>query len=230
MTSPFHTKRIIGDIKLLTKDPIEGVNVYFSDGNMLLWYFLIFGTKGTDYEGGEYIGHIKFTTMYPEKPPSFYMYTPTGRFKSNHELCLSNSKFHTDEWSPAWTISAIIRGFVSIMNEEDTKGSYGHLCDDKDTRKKYMLNSIKWNNKYMPDIYKKLKNEYLGYVPKNEPVKQKIPPSVILKNLNTIIKAHGIKQKKLNKHIAKYKKLKKLIVIEHKRILKQLALKKHERN
>lgn len=45
------------------------------------------------------------------------MITPSGRFQVNTRLCLSISDYHPDTWNPSWTVSTIITGLISFMNE-----------------------------------------------------------------------------------------------------------------
>jgi ubiquitin-conjugating enzyme E2 J2 len=45
------------------------------------------------------------------------MITPSGRFQVNTRLCLSISDYHPDTWNPSWTVSTIIMGLLSFMNE-----------------------------------------------------------------------------------------------------------------
>jgi len=76
----YHKKRIQGDIRIIETQPLEGINICYDESNILTWHFLIFGLKGTEYEGGEYIGKIVFDDKYPDTSPEFYMHTPNGRF------------------------------------------------------------------------------------------------------------------------------------------------------
>jgi len=76
-------KRIIGDIRLLQKDPLEDVDAYPSEDNMLEWHFLIRGPDYSDYKGGCYIGRIKLRNNYPLTPPDISFLTPNGRFDTN---------------------------------------------------------------------------------------------------------------------------------------------------
>lgn len=56
-----------------------------------------------------------FPREFPFKPPSIYMITPNGRFKTNTRLCLSISDFHPDTWNPAWSVATILTGLLSFM-------------------------------------------------------------------------------------------------------------------
>jgi len=184
----YHKKRIQGDIRIIESQPLEGINICYDESNMLTWQFLIFGLKGTEYEGGEYIGKIVFDNKYPDTPPEFYMHTPNGRFDVDKKICLSNSKFHKDEWQLSWTIHAIILSFVSVMFEDKDKG-VSHIVRSSEERQLLATRSIEWNTKHMSDIYKKLKEDYLGkhiMNQKNHPQQDKSD------SLNTLNKISGV--------------------------------------
>jgi len=217
MTESTHIKRLKGDIRLLSQQPLEGINVCYDESNMLTWNFLIFGQKDTDYVGGEYVGEIVFDIKYPYTAPEFKIKTPNGRFEIEKKICLSNSNFHQSEWRINWTIHAIILGFVSIMNEEDRKGSVGHIECTKEERKKLAEKSIEWNLKNMPIIYKKLKEDYLGKdIVENSENKKILEFSLDdiqnkIKVLNDLMTVHKIVSKKNKKHLQKHKQITKII-------------------
>lgn len=159
------TRRIMGDIKLLSEDPVPNMKVYFFDHNINEYIFMIHGLDG-DYTGGEYIGKIVFDKDYPKTPPEFYMYTPSGRYEPDgKKLCLSNSKYHLAEWDPRWNIHAILEGFLSIFVEDKDIG-ISHIKKSKEERQKLAKESIEWNENYGKknnNVYNLLKNKYLGY-------------------------------------------------------------------
>lgn len=78
-------------------------------------HYVVCGPENTPYEGGYYHGKLVFPREFPFKPPSIYMITPNGRFKTNKKLCLSISDFHPDTWNPAWSVSTILTGLLSFM-------------------------------------------------------------------------------------------------------------------
>ena len=51
--------------------------------------------------------------------------TPSGRFQTDTRLCLSISDFHPDTWNPSWTVSTILMGLTSFMNENTP--TYGSI-------------------------------------------------------------------------------------------------------
>ena len=80
-----------------------------------LRHYIVRGPESSPYQGGVYHGKLKFPAEFPFKPPSIYMITPNGRFKTNTRLCLSISDFHPDTWNPAWSVGTILTGLLSFM-------------------------------------------------------------------------------------------------------------------
>jgi len=146
-------KRLNGDLKLIKGNPHDIIEIVPDDTNMLIWYFLVKGPKDSDYENGYYIGKLTHSPNYPFSPPDFIMLTPSGRFKIEKKICLTNTGFHTNEWSPMWTIHGILTGFVSIMLEDKDDG-ISHIKTSKHEREKLALESVEYNKKYHHNILK----------------------------------------------------------------------------
>uniref|UniRef100_A0AC35TYF5 UBIQUITIN_CONJUGAT_2 domain-containing protein n=1 Tax=Rhabditophanes sp. KR3021 TaxID=114890 RepID=A0AC35TYF5_9BILA len=85
-------------------------------------HFSFAGHGESDYAGGVYHGRILLPADYPMHPPDFFMCNLSGRFHSNAKICLSNTSFHPDEWSPAFGIQTAIMGFISVFYEESPGG------------------------------------------------------------------------------------------------------------
>lgn len=118
------TARLKQDYLRLKKDPVPYVVAEPVPANILEWHYVVTGPENTPYEGGLYHGKLVFPREFPFKPPSIYMITPNGRFKTNTRLCLSISDFHPDTWNPAWSVSTILTGLLSFMIEKSpTLGS-----------------------------------------------------------------------------------------------------------
>ena len=98
MASAVALQRLRKEYKRITCEPIESIDCTPCESNILEWHYVIKGPKSTIYEGGIYHGKIIFPKEYPYKPPSIYMNTPNGRFKTNTRLCLSMSDFHPETW------------------------------------------------------------------------------------------------------------------------------------
>lgn len=117
-------KRLVQEQKLIKQSPPEFIRATPDEHNILLWYYVIDGPQDTPYEGGKYIGKVKFPPDYPFAPPSIMMTTPNGRFKTETRLCLSISDFHPKEWNPVWNASTILTGLLSFMvGSDQTHGS-----------------------------------------------------------------------------------------------------------
>jgi ubiquitin-conjugating enzyme E2 J2 len=164
-------------MKLIKKDPHKYIDVAADEKDLLIWYFLIKGPEFSDYKGGYYIGKIMHNPEYPLKPPDFMMLTPSGRFMIGSKICLSNSSYHSNEWSAMWNIHTILTGFLSIMLDDKEHG-ISHIHATKAEKDKFAKESIEYNKKNHPDIMK-LFNRFLdpnGNILPDEPVKSKPEP------------------------------------------------------
>jgi len=129
------TSRLKQDYLRLKKDPVPYVVAEPLPSNILEWHYVVQGPEKSPYEGGYYHGKLIFPSEFPFKPPSIYMITPNGRFKTNTRLCLSISDYHPDTWNPAWSVSTILTGLLSFMLERSpTLGS----IDTTVTEKRYL--------------------------------------------------------------------------------------------
>ncbi len=147
-------KRLMGDVKMLMREPLEYIEAVPDEKDMLTWYFLIKGPEFSDYKEGYYIGKIMHDPDYPFKPPNFMMLTPSGRFIPDHEICLSNSGYHKDEWSAMWNIKTILAGFLSIMLD-DVEHGISHIRGTPEDREKMAKDSIEYNRSKYPNIVKR---------------------------------------------------------------------------
>ena len=149
-------KRLNGDLKLLKKEPLKYIRAIPYSDDMLTWYFILKGPEFSDYKNGFYLGKIVHNIEYPLKPPDFYMLTPNGRFRINKKICLSNSSYHSNEWSAMWNIKSILIGFLSIMLDDNENG-ISHIHQSKTEREMYALNSKQYNEINYRDINKNFK-------------------------------------------------------------------------
>jgi ubiquitin-conjugating enzyme E2 J2 len=148
-------RRLHKEMELLIKDPIPNIKIYVSPENILKWYFCIHDLADDQYKGGEFYGLIEMDHDYPNEPPSYFMYTPNGRFKIKKEICTTNSKFHKSSWRPTWTLDTLFRGFLSLFLEK-TDGadlSYNHMHTPKGVKQHYSDGSRDYNKKYNPELY-----------------------------------------------------------------------------
>lgn len=157
LLGPVQKKRLDNEVKLLQKEPLHYITAFKDDNDPLIWYFLIKGQKDSPFDEGEFIGKIVHSPSYPQKPPDYYMLTPNGKFSVETKLCLTNSSFHPETWSPTWTINSILVGFYSmfISNHKDEQAGAGFINESEDKKRKYAMESIAFNKKYLSAIDKK---------------------------------------------------------------------------
>ncbi|XP_056648535.1 ubiquitin-conjugating enzyme E2 J2-like [Diorhabda carinulata] len=147
------TARLKQDYLRLKRDPVPYITAEPLPTNILEWHYVVCGPEKSPYEGGYYHGKLVFPREFPFKPPSIYMITPNGRFKTNKKLCLSISDFHPDTWNPAWSVSTILTGLLSFMLEKSpTLGSIETTDYDK---RQFAYQSLEFNlrNKTFSDLF-----------------------------------------------------------------------------
>lgn len=154
---PLTLKRIMGDIKKLDKEPLEFADAFPDEKNMLIWYFLLKGSG--EYNGGWYIGKILHNKDYPNKPPDIQFITPSGRYETGRNICLSFTAYHPEKWSPMWNIQTLLIGLSSNMNDDQqTEQGIGYMKNTPEERKIYAEKSIEYNLKHHEQIFKNFKH------------------------------------------------------------------------
>ncbi|XQJ30408.1 ubiquitin-conjugating enzyme E2, putative [Leishmania guyanensis] len=147
-------KRLQIELRKLNAEEELPFRVGADPQNMLRCYFVVDGPADTPYEGGRYVGLIEIPSDYPFKPPSVQMCTPSGRLKTGMQICLSNSSYHPENWSPMWGLRTILIALVSFFaSEEPTTGSMSATAEE---RRKYAASSRKYNVKRLHAVYKRV--------------------------------------------------------------------------
>ncbi|KAI9793917.1 MAG: hypothetical protein M1816_007169 [Peltula sp. TS41687] len=113
------------------------------DSNLFEWHFTLRGPPSSPYADGLYHGRIVLPTTYPLRPPSFRFLTPSGRFETNREICLSISGHHEETWQPAWGIRTALVALRSFM-AQDAKGQVGGLECEEGARRRLARESRAW--------------------------------------------------------------------------------------
>lgn len=119
-------KRLARDIKEVYKYSTTNNNIYYKhdDDNILIGYALIFGTKDTPYQYGNFLFKITFPEDYPYLPPKFtflsndniYRYHPN--LYKNGTCCLSIlNTWQGDQWTSCQTILSILLTLSSIFQQ-----------------------------------------------------------------------------------------------------------------
>lgn len=172
---PRTLKRITNEIKDLNKNTIDYIQAFPDDNNMLIFYFMLKGEKGSDYDGGYYIGQILLPEDYPMNPGDIMLLTPNGRFEPNHKICLTNTGFHASDWNPLWGIRTILLGIYSIWLT-DTEHGISHIRESPKKRQQLAQESHNFNTAMYPEITKKF-TQFVNsdgglLIPQSEPIKK----------------------------------------------------------
>mmetsp|Transcript_12876 Transcript_12876/g.21016 ORF Transcript_12876/g.21016 Transcript_12876/m.21016 type:complete len:218 (+) Transcript_12876:109-762(+) len=138
-------KRLRKEYRDIRKNPPAHIRAAPLENNTLEWHYVIEGVEGTPYANGWYHGVLQFPKDYPWKPPSIMMYTPSGRFKEATRLCLSMSDFHPELWNTSWTVSTILVGLQSFMNEDSPTA--GSITTSLRTKRQLAQKSMQFNVK-----------------------------------------------------------------------------------
>ena len=152
--------RLQKELKLLSKDPQQGIIAKPNPQNILDWYFVIDGPVDTPYARGKYLGKILFPKEDPFKPPGIIMNTPSGRFEPGKRICMSMSDYHPESWNPMWSVSSILKGIQSFMaDEEITQGS---IRTSEIEKRRFAKASVKWcaENQSFAKVFPELVEEF----------------------------------------------------------------------
>jgi ubiquitin-conjugating enzyme E2 J2 len=151
MAPQIATNRLRKELIKLKNDPTPGVLAEPNENDILIWHFAIRGPSDTPYEGGIYIGKIKFPSEYPFKAPSVTMITPSGRFQCNAKICMSMTDFHPESWNPLWSVGSILQGLQSFMASDEL--TTGGISASDSERRRLASESISYNNRFFPQLW-----------------------------------------------------------------------------
>jgi ubiquitin-protein ligase len=115
--------------------------------NLLRWHFSVKGPSCSVYSKGVYHGRILLPKDYPLSPPRIQMLTPSGRFISGEDICLSASAFHPETWTPRWTILSLVDALRIHMLT--TANEIGGVDASDKRRRQLALESKHWKAEYI---------------------------------------------------------------------------------
>lgn len=115
--------------------------------SLLRWHFSVKGPSCSVYSMGVYHGRILLPKDYPLSPPRIQMLTPSGRFISGEDICLSASAFHPETWTPRWTILSLVDALRIHMLT--TANEIGGVDASSKRRRQLALESRHWKTEYV---------------------------------------------------------------------------------
>lgn len=159
-----HLRRLGRDIKTLNRDKKilnqDGIYFHVDENDMTNMWYLIIGPKGTPYENGYYLIHLKFNESYPYKPPAGKFLTQDSRKKTRihpnlyagGKICLSIlGTWSGPAWTPILDAKAIGLTIQSIMDDNPLTNEPGYEKGPK-THPNHVLYSdiVKFENIQYP--------------------------------------------------------------------------------
>ena len=126
------SRRIMGDLRELLKDSLEGVFIHFDESDINHMIVMIRGQEGP-YEFCQFLFHISFSDDYPMSPPIIKFCSSDGRTRLNPNLyiegkvCLSIlGTWSGDPWTSVMTIKTVILSIMAlVMTREPLKNEPG---------------------------------------------------------------------------------------------------------
>ncbi|CAI0642106.1 unnamed protein product [Colletotrichum noveboracense] len=112
-------RRILREAQELSNSPSPDYTATPLESDLFEWHFTFRGPPNSSYSDGIYHGRIVLPPTYPLRPPSFRFLTPSGRFETNREICLSISGHHEETWQPAWGVRTALVAYVARHNGLD---------------------------------------------------------------------------------------------------------------
>ncbi|SLM38349.1 Ubiquitin-conjugating enzyme/RWD-like [Lasallia pustulata] len=174
-------KRILKEAHELSTHPSATLHASPLPTNLFEWHFTLAGPPSSPYSTGIYHGRILLPPTYPLRPPSFRFLTPSGRFETNREICLSISGHHEESWQPAWGVRTALLAIRSFMREE-AGGQVGGLEMGVEGRRRLAGESRKWRGleETVPEGLRVGYRDELGKKEEGEPGTEKpLPPAAV---------------------------------------------------
>jgi ubiquitin-protein ligase len=176
---PMRSRRIMGDLKELLKDPLHEVFIHFNESDINQMIVMIRGQEGP-YEFCQFLFHIRFSDDYPMSPPIVKFCSSDGRTRLNPNLyiegkvCLSIlGTWSGDPWTSVMTIKTVILSIMAlVMTQEPLRNEPGLESSPADKIETYnqiveyaslniLLNQINHPSEMFAPLLKNMKAQFI---------------------------------------------------------------------
>jgi ubiquitin-protein ligase len=176
---PMRSRRIMGDLKELLKDSLEGVYIHFDELDINQMIVMIRGQEGP-YEFCQFLFHIRFSDDYPMTPPIVKFCSSDGKTRLNPNLyidgkvCLSIlGTWQGDPWTSVMTIKTIILSIMAlVMTSEPLRNEPGLESSPVDKIETYnqiveyaslhiLVNQISHPSEMFAPLLKNMKSQFI---------------------------------------------------------------------
>ena len=103
----------------LKKCPSDMFHAEPLEDDIYTWHFTLKGVQDSPYEGGLYHGEISLPDDYPMRGPDIIFHTPNGRFTTHKAICLDNTNYHPESWSPLWKVRNILESLDMFFLQDE---------------------------------------------------------------------------------------------------------------
>ena len=180
---PMRSRRIMGDLKELLKDPLYEVFIHFDELDINHMIVMIRGQEGP-YEFCQFLFHIRFSDDYPMSPPIVKFCSSNGKTRLNPNLyiegkvCLSIlGTWQGDPWTSVMTIKTIILSIMAlVMTREPLRNEPGMESSPADKIEIYnqiveyaslhiLVNQINYPSEMFAPLLKNMKMQFIKDYP-----------------------------------------------------------------
>ena len=204
---PMRSRRIMGDLRELSKDPLYEVFIHFDESDINHMIVMIRGQEGP-YEFCQFLFHIHFSDDYPMCPPIVIFCSSDGRTRLNPNLyiegkvCLSIlGTWQGDPWTSVMTIKTVILSIMAlVMTREPLRNEPGMESSPADKIEIYnqiveyaslniLVNQINHPSEMFAPLLKNMKAQFIKDYP------------ALIEKVNRLIRSdHNQKTVKISYH------------------------------